>query len=97
MTREIDLSLPESINDLGYRIDFHQSISLGQGGTVWTATISRRGWTKAGNEAKPVRVITLIHEDPIALLHQVAELFEEATNGPVPVSDGSSNGEAAPE
>lgn len=89
MSREIDLTLVESINDLGYRIDLHQSMSL-SAGSVWSATISRRGWTKAGNEAKPTRIITLIHEDPIGLLHQVAELFEAGQVGPVPLEDAAS-------
>jgi hypothetical protein len=91
VAREIDLTLVDNINDLGYRIELSQSISLSQG-TVWSARISRRGWTKAGNEAKPQHVITLVHEDdPIELLRQVAELFREGLTGPVPLEDGAAS------
>lgn len=88
MSRELDLTLSEDWDDLGYRIDFGRSISLGKG-TLWSARISKRRLTKAGNEGKADHVITLVHEDdPIELLRQVAELFNEGLNGPVVLAGG---------
>lgn len=88
MTRQIDLTLVDSWSDLGYRIELGQSMSVTKG-PVWSAKIMRRRETKSGREGKPMHVLTLVHDDdPIELLRQVAELFNEGLKGPVALEDG---------
>jgi hypothetical protein len=83
----VDLTLSEDWKDLGYRIELGRAMSFSKG-SLWSARISRRRETKGGNEGKPDHILTLVHDDdPIALLHQVAELFQAGMSGPVPLSE----------
>lgn len=77
MSPETKLLLPleADFNDLGWRIDLSWRLRL-TGGGLWAATISKRRETKAGREGKPDKVATIVEEDPVKLLRQVADMFE---------------------
>lgn len=79
---KILLPLNAEWDDLGWRIELGYRLRI-SGGGVWGAAISKRRTTKSGSEGKPDTVVTLIEDDPVKLLRQVADLFEA---GEIPIS-----------
>jgi hypothetical protein len=73
---KILLPLNAEWDDLGWRIELGYRLKM-SGGGMWAATVSKRRMTKSGqSEGKPDKVVTLIEDDPVKLLRQIADLFE---------------------